>query len=506
MRTDNSIKNVLVGFISNIIILLINFIAQKIFIGTFGIEYNGLSSVFSNIISMLSITELGIGTAIIYHLYKPVGENDIDGIKSLLKFYKKTYNIIALLILIIGLLIMPFLNFFIGENSITENIYFIYLFFLIDSVVSYLASYKRSLIYANQKDRLINFIHLIYSVVMNAIQIFILFKFKNYYLYLSIKVICRILENAAITIVANRLYPYIKENDCKPLDSEIKKDIEKKVKAKVFHSIGGYIVLGTDNILISKFFGLAISGIYGNYILIINAAKTVLSQIFSVVISSIGNLLIENNKEKNYFVYKRMNFINFIIYAVVSIVFFFAINDFVMIWLKDADFLFAKYIVLFLAINLFMQGMRSTMETFASAAGICYENRYVPIAEAVVNLIASIILLKIFGVVGVIIGTIISSCILFFYSYPKYIFKPLFDKNPKLYIKDFLFYFFVLTMIFLINLGINNFIVIDNILLSLIVKTMVTFTITTLILVIIFYKNESFIWFKNTFKEKLKKH
>lgn len=505
MRTINSLKNVIIAMVCNTITLLINFFTQKLFISNLGIEYSGLNSVFSNIISMLSITELGIGTAIIYHLYKPISETDINKIKPLMHFYKKAYRIIAFVVFIIGIMILPFINKFVDSSIITENVYIVYLLFLMDSVISYTATYKRSIIYANQKNRIVDLIHLEYVVVMNFVQILILIYLKNYILFLLIKVVCRIIENIIISIVANKMYPFLLDKTNRKIDDSTKKDIVKKVKAQIFHCIGGYIVLGTDNILISKFLGLSIAGMYGNYMLIVNAANTILSQIFNAITASVGNLIIENDYNNSYKVYKRINFFNFFIYGLVATVFYFAINDFILIWLNNSEFIFSDIVILLFSINLYMQGMRKTMQVFATAAGICHENRFVPLIEASINIIVSIIMLKYFGIIGVILGTIVSTFVLYFYSFPKYIYSPLFNKQKINYIKEFISLTIVAISNFIINFIINEFIVINNLYISFVVHTSVCILITMIFYYLVFKRDEYFLYAKNMIAERFNK-
>ena len=237
MRTSNSIKNTIVSILMSAITILIGLITQKIFIEMLGTEYLGLNGLFTNILSMLAIAELGIGSAIIYSLYKPIAENNETKIKSLIEFYKKSYRIIAIIVLIIGLAVMPFLNIIVGETEIKENIHILYLLFLFDTVASYLLTYKRSILYANQKTYIINIIHILYLILMNSLQIIMLIITKNYIIYLSIKIVFRILENVIITMIANRMYPYIKEKDIEPIDFETKNSILQKVKGLIFHKI-----------------------------------------------------------------------------------------------------------------------------------------------------------------------------------------------------------------------------------------------------------------------------
>ncbi len=496
MRTKNTFKNGITSLICNSIALIIGFLAQSVFVNTLGIEYSGLNSVFSNIISMLAISELGIGTAIIYHMYKPVSENDIDKIKNLMNFYKKAYRYIAFIVLLLGIILIPFLKFVVNFSYIKENIYIIYLLFLFDSFISYFSSYKRSLIYANQKNRIVDIIHLIYLLILNIFQILILINTKNFILYLIIKVLCRILENIIITCMANKIYPFLKEKVSEKLDKDTKLDIKQKVKGQIFHSIGGYIVLGTDSLIISKFFGLNISGIYGNYILIINAANSILSQFFNSLVSSIGNLLVEKNNKKSYNIYKTMNLINFYIYGVVAIVFYFTINDFITIWLGSNKFLFGKIIIIFLTINLFYQGMRKTSQIFLTAGGICYENRFVPVVEAIVNIVASLVFIR-FGVAGVVLGTITSTLILHFYSFPKYLISNLLKEKKREYFINFIKQNIIMIVTFILLIIIDKYINIYNIFINMIVMIIICVIVSLIIFTLFYYRTKEFKFIKN---------
>ena len=269
MKTKKSIKNSISSVISNIIIITIGFVAKKIFIDILGTEYLGINSLFSNIISLLGIVELGLGSAIIYNLYKPIVENDKETIKSLMSFYKKAYHIIAFVVLILGLIIMIFLKNIVNDVTINTNIYLIFFLFIIDVVFSYIISYKRSILFATQNNYIINYIHILCFSILNILQIILLIKTQNYYLYLIIKIVMRIIENIIITLIVNKNYPYLKEKNIDKLDKKIEKDIFSKVKALFLHQIAGYIVTSTDNIIISKYIGIITVGLYSNYYMII---------------------------------------------------------------------------------------------------------------------------------------------------------------------------------------------------------------------------------------------
>ncbi len=498
MRTKNSIKNTSVSFITNLLTIVIGLIAQAIFIKILGSEYLGINGLFSNIISMLGIVELGVGSAIIYHLYKPIAEENIKKVKALMNFYKKCYTIIALIILTIGLMITPYLNLFIEEVTIDINISLVYILFIIEIVCSYLLSYKRSIINANQKNYLVNFIHIGYLVILNILEIIILVLTKNYYLYLGIKIGMRILENVGITILANKLYPYLKNNNEK-LDENTKKDIFQKVKALFFHKIGGFIVLGTDNIIISKFIGIIEVGLYSNYYMIIDAVEKLFGQVIKVITPSVGNMLVKESSEKSFEIFKRVRFLNFWIATFSGISLLVVMNSFITVWI-GSKYLLATCVLIVLVLNYYAKSMRSCHMIFKEAAGIYYEDRYIPLLESVLNIVASLILLKYFGLAGIFMGTIISSLALYCISYPKYVYKKLFNRSYLNYTKETLGYLSIFLVLAFITYKISRLIVINNAFLSLIINCLIAVVIPNLVLLIIFWHTDNFKYYLNLLK------
>ena len=504
MRTSNSIKNSITSTISSFTSMLIGFIAQAIFIRILGAKYLGLNGLFSNIFTVLGIFELGIGNAIVYNLYKPIAKNKKEEIKSLMLFYKKAYSIIALLVLGSGLLITPFINSIVGNISIDINIYYIYIMFLINTVASYLMTYKRSLIYANQQNYIINIVHIGYLIIMNITQLVILYMTKNYYLYLGIKITCQLLENIIITLYANRLYPYLKEKNIKQLDKKIEKDIFSKVKALIFHKIGGVVINGTDNIIASKFLGIITVGLYSNYSMIIFAVNTLFSQIIISSTASVGNLLVENNSTKSYQVFKRIRFLNFWLACFSGICLLVIIQPFIKVWVGE-EYLLSILVVSTLVFNYFQKMMRGVYGTFKDSAGIWQEDKYVPLVESLLNIVFSILLLKIFGLAGVFMGTIISGLALWCYSYPKYVYKKLFNRSYLDYAKETLGYIFLFILLSLLTYEISKLIIVSNPYLQVIINTLIAITIPNTILLILFRKTDNFKYFKELVQKLLKK-
>lgn len=508
MRTSNSIKNSIAALTLNAISVIISFIAQKMFLTILNAEYLGVNGLFSNVISMISIAELGIGEIIIFHLYKPIAENNKERVKTLLGLYKKAYNTIAFIVLCLGLCFIPFLGFFIGETTLNLNFTLVYILFLLQTVISYILTYKRSILYANQKNYIINIVHIFYLVILNVVQLLILFLTKNYYIYLAIKIVLILLENIIITIISNKLYPYITDKNIKKLDKKTEKDIFARIKAQLLHKIGGVVVNSTDNIIISKFFGVITTGLYSNYFLIINAVKSLFSQILSSITASVGNLLVEADIEKTFSVYKKIRFLNFWIATFCSVSIFVVIQSFITLWI-GSEYLLSIFVLGVLVLNLYQKMMRSCNDLFLAGAGICVENKYVPLVESILNIVFSIICLKIFGLAGVFMGTIISGLALWCYSYPKFVYKKLFNRSYKDYAKGTIGYILLFILIATITYYISLFFIVENALLQVVINVIICLIVPNLILFIIFRKTDEFKYFKklvsNIFNKVFKK-
>lgn len=499
MRSTNSIKNAITAVVSNIVTILIGIVSQAIFIKTLGAEYLGINGLFTNIVSMLGIVELGIGSAIIYNLYEPIAKDDKEKIKSLMNFYKKSYRVIAVIVFVIGMMIIPFLKNIVGDISIDINIEFIYSLFIIDVVASYLLTYKRSILYANQKTYITNIVHIGYLIVMNIIQIFILLIAKSFVAYLIIKIICRVLENVIITMIANKDYPYIKEKDVEKIDEKTTNDIIKKVKGLIFHKVGSFVVLGTDNIIISKFLGVVTVGLYSNYNMIIQAVSNLFLQVFDSLTASVGNLLVEDNCKKSYEIYKNMLMINSILFTFATTEIICLIEPFMKIWIGE-QYILSKVVLIILMVNFYIQGMRKTCLVFKMAAGVFHEDRYFPIIESIINIVFSVILVKIIGLPGVFLGTIFSALPVILISYPKYVYIPLFHKSFGSYVKENAYYYILAFLTVSIAMIATSYININNLIVKLIVNTITSSIIFAVMQYIFFHKKREYKYLKNMLK------
>lgn len=500
-RTKNSIRNISVAFISNIIIVIVGFLAQKVFLNVLGEQYNGINGLFSNLISMLSVVELGLGSAIIYNLYKPIAENDIEHIKSLMYFYKKSYQKISLIVFILGLCITPFLPIIIGDVSIKENIYIIYFLFLFDTCLSYLLVYKQSILNGYQKNYIINIVYLMYIIFFNVANIIVLFNTGSYYLYLITKIIFRFLQNFIIKLIADKYYPFINEKASK-LDDNIKKDIVTKIKALLVHKIGSIAIIGSDNVIISILIGISSVGYYQNYKMIISQIQNLFTQVFSSLTSSVGNLITQKDLNKNKSVYQKLSFANFWLSTFCSIALYLCLSPFISLWIGE-KWLMEESVVLALVINFFLLTIRSSTGCFKDAAGIYNEDKHVPFIELLVNIIFSIMLSKIWGLTGIFIGTIISNLVIHLYSFPKFVVTKVIGQSYKEYYTNFVKKSIIFFLVLIISYFLKQFIVFNSSLVNLILSMILSFLLPNIILLILFHKKEEFYYFKSLIMEKV---
>ncbi len=483
--------------------LIISFIARIIFINVLGNEYLGLNGLFTNILNVLSLAELGIGTAITYNLYKPLSEKDETTCKMLMQFYKKVYTIIGIIILLLGSAITPFLSIFIKEIPNINNINLIYILFVINTSVSYFFSYKRNLIISDQQRYIATIYRYGIYALMNIIQIIYLLISKDYIGFLIIQIGCTLLENILVSKKADKMYPYLKDKKEIPLDINMKESIIDKTKALLMHRIGGIVVNSTDNIILSKCVGLTAVGLYSNYYLIISSLNTIISQVYNSITASIGNLFAVENKNKIYDIFKKVNFLTFWIYAFCSICLMILLNTFIELWIGK-KYIFEMKVVIILVVNFFFTGMRKSVLTFRDAAGLFEKDKYKSIFESMINLIASIILALKFGTFGVFLGTFISTISVCFWIEPYVLFKYGFEKNASIYFVDYVKKIILLLFALLITCGLCNLIK-GATLVKFIYKLIVCLLVPNIIIVIFYFRTDEFMYFLDLVKNKILK-
>lgn len=283
MRTKKVFLNSLTSVVGQAIVIFVSFVARYYFIQELGRTYLGINGLFTQILAMLSLVELGVGPAIIYSLYKPLAEKNYKDVAVIMKLYKKIYTIIGIVIVALGTLMAPFVHFFIKDDLRDINLSVIFILFVLNTAISYFYSYKQNLIIADQDKYIANINHYLFYFFLNIVQLILIVNTHNYYLFLVVQILITLLENISISIIADKRYPFLKEKCNHQVDQTVLKQIKKNTKAMIVHKIGGVAVDSTDNMIISYLLGIAIVGIYSNYTMVINALLTLIQQFFRLL-------------------------------------------------------------------------------------------------------------------------------------------------------------------------------------------------------------------------------
>ena len=428
-RVKNIKRNLIFNVIKYGVDLVFKFVLRTVMIYYLGVQYLGLNGLFSNIFTFLNLADLGIGTAIVFSMYKPVAENDIEKIKTLQNIYKKFYLIVSIIILALGGIVTPFIKSFInGESPSDINLYLLFGMYLINAVCGYLFAHKRSLLFAYQRNDIENKIKSVCTIVMSGLQVAAIVIFKNYYIYYPITIVFTIVDALSVYLVAKKYYPEISGPSNK-LDDDTKREITRNITAISMHKVGGAIVFSTDNILISAFISLTVLGAYSNYALIFTTLGTLYILLNNALTSSLGNMVASCDVE---YCYKRFRLVNFsysYLTAFTTICMFVLFQPFIKMWTSNnPDYLLNVYTVMLLCISYYLTRMRTSVILFRDVTGLFWNDRWKPIVESVVNLVASLLLVKPLGLNGIILGTIISTVIAPLWVEPLVLYKHYFKK------------------------------------------------------------------------------
>lgn len=409
-RTRNASRNMFYGVVLKLYQIIIPFLMRTLMIYQMGLEYAGLNNLFGSIFQFLNLAELGIGAALTFSMYEPIVKDDNNKICALLNLYRKCFNIIGGIIIIIGLICLPFLKYLVsGSIPDSLNIYVLYILYLINTVLSYwLFSYKKSLLFAYQRNDIISKVSLITSTLQYLLQIYILVVIHNYYLYVVSSIFCQILHNMISAYIVSSYYQY------KPygsLDDKELLDIKKRVQGLVTNKIGGVILRSADSIVISTFLGLTVLARYQNYYYLLTAVVSVIAILFEACIAGIGNSLLTETKEKNYDDFCTLTLLIGFIIGLCCACFTTLYQPFMKLWMGSSNVLEFSLVISFI-VYFFVFEIDQMVSTYKDAAGIWYKDRYRPLFTAILNLVLNIILVQIIGLYGVLFSTIISIILL----------------------------------------------------------------------------------------------
>ena len=490
MRTKNSIRNMTVSIASQIVIVILGFVSRKVFIGSLGTEYLGLNGFLTNVLSLLGLVEGGIGTSIVYNLYKPLANRDEEKITALVQLYKKLYFYIAIAVLVLSLCLYPFLGVFIKGGDSISYISLVYFIFVARNVISYFNAHKWSLINADQKGYVLARINILFNVVTTVTKIVVLKTTKNYILFLVIDIVIFTIQNIYNGRIVAKKYPYINTKKKYKVEKEIEDNLITTVKALFLHNLGGYCVFGTDNILISSLININTVGLYSNYTMIIGQLGSLINPIISAIGDSVGNLIATEDTDKSYMIFKVAYLVNFWIYSVAAIFLYNLVEPFIT-WCFGKGLLLDSLTFIIVLINFYINGLRGSIAIFKNKGGIFTQDKYVPILESIINLVTSLILVRYFGLAGIFMGTTISSIAIPLWNRPRLVYKYIFNKDFKEYMYKYMVYALLTLITGFLTSFLASFLT-DITFLNLVGRGIICVIIPNLIYAIIFYKTQEF--------------
>lgn len=431
-RTENVVRNVNIAMICQIVNTLLGFVVRSVFIRMLGETYLGVNGIFSNILTILSFAELGIGTAIVYNLYKPLKEHDEREVTALMRFYRNAYLVIGLVIAVVGLLLTPFLEHLISDQpDIQEDISLLYVLFLSSTVISYYNAHKKSLLNADQKQYVASLYHQAMHFLQIVLQIAVLYLTQNYILYLVVQIVCKFTESLLVARQTDRIYPFLKQRRGEKLSKEKVSSIGKDVGALFLYKINSVIIHGTDNILIAALEknGVQTVGLYSNYTLISETANMILGIFTNALTPSVGNLNAGEDRKKKEGIFFTILFVSAWLYGYACSGILALSDEFITVWIGK-DFVLGQVVVFAVALQLYIRSVHYAAYTYRTTNGLFVQSKYVPILTSLLNIGLSIWWGIEWGLVGILLATSVARILTIGISDPVLVYKHVFEKSP----------------------------------------------------------------------------
>lgn len=491
-RTANTAKNASFGLASQIVNIILSFISRTVFIYVLGVEYLGVNGLFTNILMLLSFAELGIGNAIIYGMYKPLATNDKEKIKSLMALYAKAYKVIGFIVFVAGLFVIPFMDYIIKDvPNIKENITLIYILFLLNTSLSYFFVYKKSIITADQKNYIVLFYQQLFKIGQTLAQIFFLWLTGEYIIFLIIQILTTLLDNIYVSRKADEMYPFLKEGEVQRLEKDEQASIFANVKALFLYKFGSVVLNGTDNIIISAIIGITAVGLNSNYVLIISAITAIVGQIMNGFTASVGNLNAVGSNESKERAFNKIFFISAWMYGFCAVGLYLFLNKLIVLWIGEA-FIFSDLVVFTIVLHFYVNSVHFTAYTYRVTMGLFVQGRWAPLAAAIINIVLSLLLGKVYGLAGIFFATSIARLLTTGIVDPILVYRNGFEKSPLIYfVKYFSFAGLFIGLYFLMKFVIS-FISIGG-LSGFIIEVVVVSLLFNSIMAAIFWKYQDFV-------------
>ena len=495
-RVKNTSRNFAYAMFLQIVKIALMFGVRIIFVYKLGEEYLGVNGLFTNVIGILSLADLGMTTALMYSLYKPLAENDETKISIYINYFRKVYYIIALTIALVGIAIIPFLKYIVNLPSEMPDIYLYYILLLANSVLSYLFVYKTTLLSADQKMYIINRYNIIFQFILAILQIVILLVFGSFIGYLLANIFCTLLGNILKAKRVDKIYPYLKQKEKSSLEKQEKKNIFSNLFSLFFYKLGSVIQDNTTNIVTSIFVGTITVGYYSNYVTIISSITTFLTMVFTSLKASVGNYVVFKKKEEQLNLFNILETYNYWLVAFCSICFIVLIPDFIRICFGE-QYVLSFSVLIWAVLNFYVSNIRQTIWTYRETTGTFKKTKYITIVTSVINIVLAIGFGYYFGLTGIIAGTVIAKIVYGWWKEPIIIYRDYFKTSPKpyfiTYIKRLVLLCVICTITYLASVILPSI----NIYVNFLLKMIVCLIVPTVMLFAIYRKSDAFTYLKN---------
>ena len=507
-RTKNVSRNIVFGILLKIYQIFIPFIMRTAMIYLMGVQYLGLNSLFTSVLQVLNLAELGVGSAMVYSMYKPIAEDDSTTICALMKLYKYYYRTIGLVIAVIGCVLTPFiLKLISGDVPAGINIYVLYLLNLGATVLSYwMFAYKNSILQAHQRTDVVSKVTLLTSTIQYALQLLALWLLKDYYVYVIVALFTQALTNITTAIVANRMYPEFKPEGKLP-KNEVKK-IKQRIKDLFTSKIGSVIYDSADTVVISAFLGLTILAVYQNYFYILTSITGFIMIIFSSCTAGIGNSIVTETKQKNFNDLQKFTFIICWIAGFCSVCLLCLYQPFMEFWVGK-ELMMEMSAVVCLVIYFFVKQLNSLLNLYKDASGMWHEDKFRPLVAALTNLTLNLILVQFIGIYGVILSTVIAIAAVGLPWLLHNLFTVIFEKNMfQPFFGNLLKYCLATLFVCILTYFVCSFVNSSSLWLTLIIRGIICVIVPNIIFFVLYRKQiefkESVVLFDNMTRGKLK--
>lgn len=504
-RVKYATKNIIFGLCGSVATMLAHFVLRYVFIRELSEATLGVETLYTDILTVLSLAELGVGTAVNYSLYGPVARGEREKIKSYMLLYKKAYRVIAIVIAVVGVILIPFLPWILKDpgNITVQEMRLYYVIFLFNTVSTYFVAYKYSLANAEQKNYIQTNVNTVTKLISYALQTAALLVLPNFLLYLLIQAGTELAQKIFVSWYLNRKYPLLKEKDVEPLSREESAAVVKKVKALMLHRVGDMARLQTDSIIIGAFVGTVYPGMMSNYKMFISSVTNYVNVILNAVISSFGNLIATEGEDRQFLLFKVYRFFAIWVYGFSAVGFFLLLTPLIVLFAGESWVLPSSIITWYL-IDYFFKGERVVLSNFKTAAGVFEQDKYLTLIQGIVNLVISLVLVTKIGMAGVYIGTVISGLIANI-TKPVIIYRVCFHRSADTYFKDSLKYLAVIGIALAILTPLRNVLMPQVTIPGFAVMVAVITVVFNGIFLFVFGRTEEFRYLYRMVMDKLKK-